>query len=104
MRRQCCPRSPTRSLLPPERLVAEEFGIRPREPDILQHSVVERSEPLALARAPAPFAQVRDGVVPSITQCENRVMVPRPAPGGMPLNRCHINFPKVGEGGDVAPS
>jgi hypothetical protein len=73
------------------------LGIRSGEPDILQHSVVERSELGALVATPAPFTQARDDVIPSIAQCENSVMLPRPAPGGMPMNRYHMNSPKLGE-------
>jgi hypothetical protein len=73
------------------------LGIRSGEPDILQHSVVERSELGALVATPAPFTQARDDVIPSIAQCENSVMLPRPARGGMPMNRYHMNSPKLGE-------
>jgi hypothetical protein len=43
-------------------------------------------------------------MVPSIAKCENPVTLAEPVPVGMPMNRYHMNSPKLGDRRDHASS
>jgi hypothetical protein len=80
--------------LSPERLVDQELGIRPRKPDILQHSIVEFGELRALTGTPAPFTKHRDKRVLGLTQRANGIAAPDP--WIMQMDDSHVNSPNLG--------
>ena len=85
---------------PPERLIAQEFGVGPGEPDVLEHPVVEAGEFGAIARPPPPLSQSREHATcyfarrspPPVTRDRAE-----PSTWYIEMDRRHLSSPKVVE-------
>ena len=85
---------------PPERLIAQEFGISPGEPDVAKHPVVEAGEFGAVMRPPPPLAKCREHPARYIARHPSPpVMRDRaePATRYLEVDRRHLSSPKVVE-------
>ena len=85
---------------PPERPIAQEFGIGPGDPDVAEHPVVEPGEFGALAGAPSPLPQCREKLACDSTR-RSPLPVMRdyaePTTRYLEMDRRHLNSPKVVE-------
>jgi hypothetical protein len=82
----------------PKRLIDQEFGVCPGDPDVAEHPVVEPGEISSVSGAPSPLPQCREEPAHESTR---RPPLPvmrdyaEPATRYLEMDRRHLNSPNV---------